>query len=188
MRVLVACEKSGIVRDAFLEAGHDAMSCDLEPTDSPGPHHQGDVRPLLRWRWDLVIAHPPCTKLTRARGRRASWEEIGDAIDFFVECYRANAPAVAVENPVPFACVSRFLGPPQDRVDPWMFGDGYRKRTWFWTRGLPPLLAEMQHASPGYWLPSNKSKENGDGPRNSSARSRFWPGMARAMAQQWGSL
>ena len=99
MRVLVACEFSGIVRDAFIAEGHDAVSCDLLPTERPGPHIQGDVRPLLRQRWDLVIAHPPCTYLTNARPSLWGGPETGEAIAFFQECLAANAPLVAVENP-----------------------------------------------------------------------------------------
>ena len=97
-RVLVACEEWGIVRDAFLREGHDAISCDLKPTRRRGPHVQGDVRELLRRRWDLVIAHPPCTYLTPARGRIRDLDKAGEAIDFFVECFRANSPRVAVES------------------------------------------------------------------------------------------
>lgn len=194
MRVLVACEFSGIVRDAFIEHGHDAISCDLLPTERPGPHIQGDVRPLLREPWDMVIAHPPCTDLTRARGRRAPIERIGAAIDFFVECYRANTPRVAVENPVPFVVVSRFLGPPQCKVQPYQFGDGYMKMTWWWTRGLPPLIptsytAEGDRKFSALIASKNRNRNLVAGHlwgANNPLRSRFHPGMAAAMAQQWG--
>ena len=186
MKVLVACEFSGIVRDAFLEAGHDAISCDLLPTESPGPHIQGDVRPWLREPWDLVIAHPPCNHLTRARGKMAEWFLVEKAIEFFQECHAANAPRVAVENPIPFKAVSDILGPPQCKVDPYMFGDNYRKRTWWWTRGLPPLLPLMYSDHPDYLCPNNSSKSPGLAGRNSRLRARFHSGMADAMAQQWG--
>ena len=188
MKVLVACEFSGIVRDAFIAEGHDAISCDLLPTESPGPHIQGDVRPLLREPWDLVIAHPPCTALTRARGKMKPWPEVEKAIEFFQECQAANAPQVAVENPIPFKAVSDVLGSPQCKVDPYMFGDNYRKRTWWWTHGLPPLLPMMDSEHPDYWCPSNSSRSPGLAGRSSRKRARFHPGMAAAMAKQWGSL
>ena len=187
MRVLVFCEFSGVVLEAFLAGGHDAYSADLLPTESvhKDRHYQGDGRWLLLEPWDLVIAHPPCTDLTRARGRISSADKVGAAIDFFVECYRANAPRVAVENPIPFRAVSRFLGPPQCKVDPYNFGDDWRKRTWWWTRGLPPLLPMMDSENPGYICPSNSSTHKGR-ERSSIGRARFFPGMAAAMAKQWG--
>ena len=187
MRILVACEFSGIVRDAFLERGHDAISCDLLPTERPGPHFQGDVAPLLREPWDLVIAHPPCTYLTRARGKIAGLELVEEGIAFFRECLAANAPKVAVENPVPFRYVSDRIGRPDCKVDPYNFGDNYRKRTWWWLRGLPPLLPLMHSLFPGYVCPSKSSSKPGLY-RSSKDRSRFWPGMAAAMADQWGTL
>ena len=99
-KVLIACEYSGIVRDAFIAAGHDAISCDLLPTERPGPHIRGDVRELLREPWDLVIAHPPCTKLASSRGAPSDDDDaILAALDFFIDCQDANAPRVAVETP-----------------------------------------------------------------------------------------
>ena len=197
MKVLVACEFSGIVRDAFLERGHDAISCDLLPTERPGPHFQGDVAPLLREPWDLVIAHPPCTYLSRARGKIAGLELVEEGIAFFRECLAANAPKVAVENPVPFRYVSDRIGRPDCKVDPYNFGDDYLKRTYWWLRGLPPLLATHYGGEDGS-LPSliaSKStyrkrgiaKGAGWGAGNPQ-RSRFHPGMAAAMADQWGTL
>ena len=183
MKVLIAFERWGVVRDAFIAAGHTAVSCDLEPSARPGPHVIGDVRPLLRMRWDLVIAHPECSKLSRARGKHADPDEIGEAIDVFVECYRANAPRVAVENPIPFAAVSRFLGPPQCKVDPYHFGDNYRKRTWFWTRGLPPLMPLMSSDHPSYWVAGtirNRSTATGLGVRNAQPESTVFPRHGRS--------
>ena len=157
MNVLVACEEWGIVRDAFIEAGHDAISCDLNPTRSPGPHHQGDVRPLLRESWDLVIAHPPCTFLTNARGKIRDLAKAAEAIDFFVECYRANAPMVAVENPLPYKFVRRFIGEATQTVQPFEFGDPWRKRTLFWLKGLPILLPTVHGYDESFQIRSRTS-------------------------------
>ena len=152
MKVLIACEYSGVVRDAFLERGHDAISCDLLPTESPGPHVQGDVRELLREPWDLVIAHPPCTYLTVARGANyPDSKDVGEALDFFIDCQYANAPLVAVENPMMYLFCRNFVGDPDCTVHPYNFGDPWQKRTCFWLKGLAPLLPTC-HA--GYRLPS----------------------------------
>ena len=184
--MLIACEYSGIVRDAFIAEGHDAISCDLLPTERPGPHIQGDVSPLLRESWDLVIAHPPCTYLTKARGAMAAPDLVVPAIDFFVECYRANAPMVAVENPLPYRAVRRFIGEPDCTVHPYHFGDMYQKRTCLWTRGLPPLLP-LLHA-PIATLPRWHSA-SGKTPSwytSKKKRTESHPGIAAAMAKQWG--
>lgn len=190
MNVLVACEYSGRVRDAFLRRGHDAISCDLLPTDSPGPHVQGDVRPLLRQEWDLVIAHPPCTRLCNSGVRwlheRNLWDEMREAAEFFLECLHANAPLVAVENPVMHKYAREIVGRRHTfSVQPWQFGDPAKKRTCFWTHNLPRLVptsnmtaedavAECYLASPG--------------PDRWKRRSTTYPGIAEAMAEQWGSL
>ena len=192
MKVLVACEFSGIVRDAFLAEGHDAISCDLLPTESPGPHHQGDVRPLLREPWDLVIGHPPCTYLTAARGKIRDLDKVGEAIDFFVDCLKANAPMVAVENPRTYKFVRRFIGEPSCGVDPWQFGDMVLKRTYFWLKGLPvllPLIGGTDQLLPAWVGGSNSRKSGRRQPkyRSPKMRARFHPGMAAAMARQWGS-
>ena len=192
MRVLVACEFSGIVRDAFIERGHDAISCDLLPTERPGPHVQGDVRPLLREPWDLVIAHPPCTYLSTARGAPSDdAEAIKSAVDLFRACQMANAPRVAVENPRIYKFVRRIVGEPDFAVHPYHFGDPWKKLTCFWTKGLPPLMRCFSGAQPeivGYWVQMSgaRYKPNGPGHRDPKIRSMFHPGMARAMAEQWG--
>ena len=189
MKVLVACEFSGVVRDAFLEAGHDAVSCDLLPTESPGPHVQGDVRPLLRKAWDLVVAHPPCTYLANsgvrwlyAGGGMERHQRMMDAASFFEEClYEANAPRVAVENPV----IHKHAKLPKwtQTLQPWQFGHGEVKRVCLWLRGLPPLeptdIVEGREARVHRMPPS---------PDRAKERSRFFPGIARAMAAQWGPL
>ena len=193
MKVLVACEFSGIVRDAFIAEGHDTISCDLLPTERPGPHIQGDVSELLREPWDLVIAHPPCTYLSVARGRIRDLPEAGEAIDFFVECLKANAPMIAVENPRIYRFARRFLGDPDQVVQPWHFGDDYVKTTCLWLKGVPPLLASVAGADHEFKLLVQSSganykrgrKEHG-GHRSPKMRARFHPGMAAAMAKQWG--
>lgn len=189
MRVLVACEFSGTVRDAFRALGHDAISCDILPTETLGPHHTGDVTPLLRESWDLVIAHPPCTRLCNSGVRwlaeRDLWDEMREAAALFRACLDANAQRIAVENPVMHRYARELIGRgPDFTVQPWQFGDNVKKRTCFWTRNLPALVptstldgstavAEVHHASPG--------------PERWKLRSRTYPGIARAIAEQWGS-
>ena len=185
MKVLVACEFSGIVRDAFIAAGHDAWSCDLLPSEAPGPHLCCDVRLLLGDPWDLVIAHPPCTYLANSgvrwlHTRPERWPLMRDAAAFFMDCLGANAPSVAVENPVMHGHAS--IRKPDFTVQPWQFGHGETKRICFWTRGLPPLRSTdvvdgrepRVHQSP----PS---------PDRWKERSRFYPGVAAAMASQWSA-
>jgi hypothetical protein len=190
-RILVACEYSGRVRDAFRVLGFDAVSCDMLPSESPGPHIQGDVMGLLREPWALIIAHPPCTYLANSGVRwlqtdESRWAKMYDGAEFFLACLNANAPRVAVENPVMHGYAREIVGgKPQFTVQPWQFGDDFKKRTCFWTRNLPPLRptsdldgstarAECHLASPG--------------PDRWKARSRTYPGLARAMAEQWGAL
>ncbi len=188
MRVLVACEFSGVVRDAFIAAGHDAMSCDLLPTEAPGPHYQGDVRPLLRERWDLVVAHPECTRLANSGVRwlepRNLWAELDAACAFFRDCLNANAEYVAVENPIPHKYALERVGRKYDQIiQPWQFGHGETKATCLWLRRLPKLTPtnivsgrdpRVHYASPG----EDRWKE----------RSRTMPGIGSAMGVQWGSF
>jgi hypothetical protein len=189
MTWLIACEYSGRVRDAFLARGIDAVSCDLLPTEADGPHIQGDVLPMLSKRWAGVIAHPPCTRLCNSGVRwlaeRDLWADMRDGAAFFLACLNANSPLVAVENPVMHGHARALIGPASFTVQPWQFGDNAKKRTCFWTRGLPPLAttsnldgttarAEVHLASPG--------------PDRWKERSRTYPGIAAAMAAQWGHL
>ena len=190
MTWLIACEYSGRVRDAMLSRGIDAVSCDLLPTEVEGPHIVGDVSPLLRKRWAGVIAHPPCTRLCNSGVRwlaeRDLWDDMRMGVAFFMECLGANAPMVAVENPVMHGHARNLVGRgPDFTVQPWQFGDDFKKRTCFWTRGLPPLratsdldgstaVAEVHKAPPG----ENRWRD----------RSRTYPGIATAIADQWGSL
>ena len=188
----MACEFSGVVRDAFLELGHDCVSCDLLPTESPGPHIQDDALEVIRTiRFDLVIAHPPCTYLANSgvrwlyrNGRgdvrdSARWRAMEEASEFFWRLYTADVPRVAVENPIMHKWAA--LPRPTQIVQPWQFGHGETKATGLWLRGLPPLVPtdivdgrrpRVHHASPG--------------PDRWRERSRTLPGIAAAMAQQWG--
>ncbi len=189
MRALVACEFSGRVRDALIAVGVDAVSCDLLPTDTPGPHIQGDVTQVLRQPWDLIIAHPPCTRLCNSGVRwlaeRDLWDDMKEGAEFFLQCLNSNAPLVAVENPIMHKYAREIIGRgPDFTVQPWQFGDDFKKRTCFWTRGLPALtpnskldgrtaVAEVHTASPG--------------PDRWRKRSITYPGIANAIAEQWGS-
>ena len=184
MRVLVACEFSGIVRDAFLEAGHDAWSCDLEPSESNRLRHfQEDVRGILDLGWDLMIAHPPCTYLATSGAR---WfvgreREQAEALEFVWDLMRARIPRWCIENPV--GMISTKIRLPDQIVQPWMFGHGERKRTCFWLKNLPDLeptvIAEGR---------SERVLKMGESKSRRRERSRFYPGIAKAMADQWGAL
>ena len=142
MRVLVACEYSGTVRDAFLAAGHDAMSCDLLPTDSPGPHYQGDVFDIINDGWDLMIAHPPCTYLSvsgmhwTTRGLRDP-QLTEDALDFVRRLMAAPIDKIAIENPV--SVISSRIRKPDQVIHPYQFGHDASKKTCLWLKNLPPL-------------------------------------------------
>lgn len=189
MTWLIACEFSGRVRDAMLAQGIDAVSCDLLPSETDGPHIQGDVTEQLQRRWSGVIAHPPCTRLCNSGVRwlheRDLWADMRAGADFFIKCLNANADHVAVENPVMHKYAREICGAFDFSVQPWQFGDRAKKRTCFWTRGLPPLtptshlsaadaVAECHTASPG--------------PDRWKERSRTYPGIAEAMAAQWGHI
>lgn len=139
MRVLVACEFSGIVRDAFIAAGHDAISCDLLPSERPGPHHQGDVRDLLGDGFDLMIAHPPCTHLavSGARWFAEKRAEQAEALEFVRLLLDAPIPRIALENPV--SIISSRIRKPSQVIQPWMFGHPETKATCLWLKGLPKL-------------------------------------------------
>lgn len=182
MRILVACEFSGIVRDAFLARGHDAMSCDLLPTEQPGPHYQGDVRDILNDGWDLMIAHPPCTYLAVSGARWFSTRrtEQEDAIRFVRFLWEQSIPHVAIENPI--SVLSTRWQRPSQIIQPWLFGHGETKATCLWLRGLPSLTAtrvvtgrcaRVHHCPPG--------------PHRWRDRSRTCLGIAAAMAEQWST-
>lgn len=185
MRILVACEFSGAVRDAFAARGHEAWSCDLLSAERPGRHIVGDVLAVLSDGWDLLIAHPPCTHLSVSGARwfpekRKSGEQQA-AIDFFMACVNAPVPKIAVENPV--CIMSRLYRKPDQIIQPWMFGHPETKATCLWLKGLPKLTptnivagreARVHRMPPG----QHRSRE----------RSRTFSGIAEAMAAQWGPL
>ena len=187
MRVLVACEFSGVVREAFAARGHDAWSCDLLPSEIPGQHIVGDVRMVLDNDppWDLMIAHPPCTDLA-VSGARHFAAKIADgrqarALDFVRELLAAPIPRIALENPV--SVISSHVRRPDQVIQPWQFGHGETKATCLWLIGLPRLtptdVVDGREARVHRMPPSaGRWKE----------RSRTYRGIAAAMAQQWGSL
>lgn len=183
MKVLVACEYSGRVRDAFIRAGHDAMSCDLLPTEMPGPHYQGDVMDIIDDGWDLMIAHPPCTHLavSGARWFSEKQEEQAQALRFVWELLQADIPRIALENPI--SVISSHFGEPAQTIQPWQFGHGETKATCLWLKNLPPLeptnIVEGREA---------KVHKMPPGPDRWKERSRTYEGIAQAMADQWGPL
>ena len=181
MRVLIACEYSGRVRDAFLALGHDAMSCDLLPTDVEGPHHMGDVTELLHMGWDLMIAHPPCTHLAVSGSRwfKDKVKEQAEALVFVQTLMDAPIPKIAIENPV--SVISSRIRKPDQIIQPWQFGHGETKATCLWLKGLPKLtptkVVEGREARVHRMPP---------GPDRWKERSRTYSGVADAMAAQWG--
>lgn len=196
MRVLVACEYSGRVRDAFIAKGHDAMSCDLLPTDSPGPHYQGDVRDILNDGWDLMIAHPPCTYLSvsgmhwTTRGLRDP-QLTEDALDFVRMLMSAKIPKKCIENPV--SVISSRIKKPSQIIQPWWFGEDASKKTCLWLEGLEPLkptniIEGKKINSKTVWGNQTASGQNKLSPSDDrwKKRSETFLGVAKAMADQWG--
>lgn len=208
MKILVACEYSGRVRDAFIRKGHNAISCDLLDTESPGPHYLGDVRDILYDGWDMMICHPPCTYNTNAQSWAMShpddlhlpyWERRPhpkypdrrqkqiESIAFVKTLISAPIPKIGLENPVPMSVIIDAIGPYTQTVQPYMFGEDASKRTCLWLRGLPPL-------QPTNWIKKKKysnqtpSGQNklGPSPDRWKERSRTYQGIADAMAEQWG--
>ena len=184
MKVLVACEESGVVRDAFIRHGHDAISCDLQPSRSDfGPHIQGDARDVDMRGYDLLIAHPPCTDLTVAGARwfaskgRERIEEALELVRFFLD---APVPRIAVENPI--GLISTHVYKPTQIIQPWMFGHGEQKATCLWLFGLWPLV-------PTNVVPGRLQRiwRMAPSPTRSRDRSETYTGIAEAMAQQWGT-
>lgn len=182
MRVLIACEFSGIVRDAFIAQGHDAVSCDLLPSERPGPHLQCDVREVLGDDWDMMIAHPPCTHLSvsGARWFAGKREEQRHAIEFVRALMLAPIPRIAIENPV--SIISRVIRKPDQIIHPWQFGHGETKTTCLWLKNLPHLVPT--DIVPGrvprvHFMPPSVGR--------GYERSRTYTGIAQAMATQWGA-
>jgi hypothetical protein len=194
MRVLVACECSGIVRDAFSSRGHDALSCDLKASELPGQHYQGNVFDLFRAgeKFDLMIAHPPCTYLSKVGAQylfkggvveSVRFNQGLEAKRFFLELLAVDVPRIAIENPTPLKIFD--LPAPSDVVQPYYFGDAFKKRTCLWLKGLPPLINTIECVNPESTLTS--CWYNSGGKQRQTRRARFWSGMAAAMACQWGS-
>lgn len=195
MRVLVACEYSGKVREAFRKLGHDAWSCDLLPSDDNSPYHyQGDVFDIINDGWDLMIAHPPCTYLTNAGvswlyKKEGRWEDMRNGAMFFKLLLDARIPKIAVENPIMHKYAVEIIGRRQDQViQPWMFGHTEQKATCLWLKGLPKLeptnnvKEEMMKLDPKvrqrlHYLPPSKDRWK--------LRSETYQGIADAMAAQW---
>lgn len=192
MRVLVACEFSGVVRRAFRTAGHDAWSCDLLPAEDADPHHiHGDaITSAYAGKWDLMIAHPPCTYLTSAGarwwgGRR---REQSEALDFVRALLQAPVPRIAIENPP--GAIGTAVRPADQYVQPWMFGHPETKKTGFWLKNLPPLTPTRDvHACMAALPAAQRHRVHyaSPGPDRWKKRSRTLPGIAEAMATQWGA-
>lgn len=184
MRVLVACEYSGRVREAFRALGHDAWSCDLLEAEDSSPFHiQGDCLEAIKRGWDLMVAHPPCTHLA-VSGARHFEEKRKDGrqqegIDFFMALSRAPVPRIAIENPV--CIMSGLWREPDQTIQPWMFGHGETKATCLWLKGLPPLIPTkiVSGREP-------RVHKMPPGPNRWKERSRTYEGIASAMAAQWG--
>ncbi len=203
MKVLIACEYSGIVRDAFIKKGHDAWSCDILPTESPGPHIQGDVLEVLNDGWDMMIAHPPCTYISYAG--TAHWNRPGrikkrlEALEFFRCLWDAPIDKICLENPK--SCASPVIAKYSQEVQPYYFGDRQYKTTWLWLKNLPNLI---HHKEPNLFSGKTHTdtpepiyiNKNGKkchyvdactgGENRAKNRAKFWPGIADAMAEQWG--
>ena len=185
MRVLVACEYSGIVRDAFAGGGHEAMSCDLLDTESPGHHYKGDVRDVLDYPWDLMIAHPPCTDLSVSGARHFAAKKADgrqqSSASFFMLLAKSDIPRIAIENPV--CIMSSLWRKPDQIIQPWQFGHGETKATALWLKGLqllkPTNIVEGREARIHKMPPS---------PDRWKERSRTFSGIAEAMAAQWGCI
>jgi hypothetical protein len=191
LKVLIACEYSGRVRDAFAALGHEAMSCDLLPTDAPGPHYQGDVRDVLDYPWDLMIAHPPCTDLSVSGAAWFAKKRLVGAqqasASFFMMLAKCDIPRIAIENPV---CVmSSLWRKPDQVVQPWMFGHMEQKATCLWLKGLPTLKPTNDVKAEMMELPKNVRERLHYLPPSEERwklRSETFMGIAQAMADQWG--
>ena len=199
MRVLVACEYSGAVRDEFIKLGHNAISCDLLPTDVPGPHYTGDVFDIINDGWDMMIAFPPCTHLALSG---AAWfeEKIKDgrqqeAIDFVKALMSAPIDKIAIENPL--GVIPNYIRPYDQIIQPYMFGDAFQKSTCLWLKNLP-LLKPTKIVSKGEffeWIDKKTGKKKRqplwfykalkEGKDRWKIRSQTFPGIAKAMADQW---
>lgn len=201
MKILIACEYSGTVRDAFAKRGHNAWSCDILPGETPGQHVQGDVTDMLLDDWDMIIAHPPCTYLSNAGACRLypkkgqmdqdRYQKGLEGKKFFMKFYNHPCDKVAIENPISL----RVFNMPEfsQEIQPYEYGHPFSKKTRLWLKGLPNLkptnIVEKKHtfiqSGTSRYKHTNKNK-NRPLPRNAKERSKFWTGIAEAMAEQWG--
>lgn len=183
MKILIACEYSGTVRDAFTALGHDATSCDLLPTEKPGKHYIGNVEDILHDGWDLMIAHPPCTHLAVSGARHfyKKAKEQAEALEFVEMLLNAPIPKIALENPV--SIISTRIRKPDQIIQPWMFGHGETKSTCLWLKNLPKLHPTniVEGREQRIW----KMPPSADRWKD---RSRTFKGIAEAMAMQWGGI
>ena len=206
MNILVACEESGTVRDAFIQRGHNAISCDIIPSSSPGPHLQQDVTPILKEKWDLIIAFPPCTHLAVSGAKHFEKKRLNgkqrEAINFFMKFINANSEKIAIENPVgiisgnyikkhfPDLCKKYDLPKKSTQIiQPWQFGHEAQKTTCLWLKNLPKLKPTKLVDKGEFWVsPDGKKRmpkwfsDN----KCSKIRSKTFQGIAEAMAEQWG--
>ena len=202
MTWLIACECSGKVRDAFLAAGIDAVSCDLKPTRNPGPHIIGDALEIIGKRWEGVIAHPVCKFLTNAGAKhlyidgkkengvfQPRWDDMRKGAAFFNAFKKANTKRLAIENPIPHAHARALIGAPTQYVQPWWFGDPFFKATGWWLYGLPKLVPTNKLVPPKPGTDEHKAWSMvfrcPPGPNREEIRSNTFPGHAGAMASQW---
>ncbi len=186
MKILIACEFSGVVREAFKAKGHDAWSCDLLPTEIPGQHIQGDVIEILGHGWDMMIAFPPCTYLCNSgvrwlHSQPERWDKLYAAGMFFAKLLHAPVDKIAIENPIPHKYAKTPMGDYTQIIQPWQFGHGETKATCLWLKGLPKL--EPTDIVDGRAARIHKMTP---GPNRSKDRSRTFPGIADAFADQWG--
>lgn len=218
MNVLIACECSGLIRDAFIAKGHKAMSCDLQETEKPGPHYKGNIIYILDKDWDLLIGHPPCTFIAHSGTQWMSHPDDSNlpfnhrrphplypnrrndqkaAIEFFKILWDSGIPHICLENPVPMSQLTDDVGMYHQKLQPWEFGDSYEKPTCLWLKNLPLLKNTNEFGdnvtkgnrtvfSSGKSQPDwyNKAKTNNKD-NTSRERSRTFPGLAKAMAEQW---
>ena len=188
MRVLVACEFTGTVRRAFRELGHNAWSCDILPAEDGGPHIQGDGRQVLGDGWDLMIAHPPCTHLAVSGARHFHRKQVeqAEALEFVRTLMDAPIPRIALENPV--SVISSRIRKPDQIIQPYQFGHPESKKTCLWLKGLNPLQPTAVMQMRGRWENQTPSGQNklGPSPDRWKIRSKTYPGIAHAMATQWG--
>jgi len=199
MKCLIACEYSGIVRTAFEKKGWDATSCDLLPTEIPGKHYQGNVFDILYDGWDLLIAFPPCTFLT-VTANRHRWQKQLDALIFVHKLMTAPIKHIGFENPV--GVLSTYIRKPDQIIHPYFFGDAIQKKTCLWLKNLPPLIYSLEDTlferktsiDPEYFIYNSQRTKSGKskysvygklGSGSGKERSKFFPGIANAMAEQW---